>query len=62
MPELHKVTIDGKQGWLAYFDENFQMVDPDRAVTAKVVFEDGSRVFYTVEAADGQPKDVHNNG
>lgn len=52
MAKLHRVTIDGKSGTIAYLDANGALTTPDKAVTAKVVFDDGSRVFLT---PGGQP-------
>lgn len=49
MPQLEEVTIDGQQGVLAYFNKDFVMVDQKDATMAKVVFDDGRVVFYTVE-------------
>jgi hypothetical protein len=44
-PKLTDVIIDGKPGKLAYFDAAGQMTTPDKAVQAKVVFEDGSHLW-----------------
>ncbi len=48
MPDLAPVTIGGKSGTVAYFDREWQMVSPERATLAKVVFDDGTTGFYTV--------------
>ena len=63
-PILEKVEIDGQIGILAHFDADFQMTDREHAVMAKVVFPDGSHVWYEVnnpppskedEAPEGGP-------
>lgn len=45
MPELERVTIDGKSGTMADFDAKHQLTTADKAVTVKVVFDDGDRLF-----------------
>lgn len=40
-PQLEEVTIGGKKGTIAYFDAEGKMTTADKAVQAKVVFEDG---------------------
>ena len=47
---LEPVVIDGRPGMAAYLDETLHMVEKDQAVWVKVVFEDGSRVFYRVKS------------
>jgi hypothetical protein len=48
---LEAITIDGETGTVAYFDNAFQMVPKERATLAKVVFDNGARVFCTLGAA-----------
>lgn len=49
---LTEVVIDGMRGQAAYLDANWRLVSADSpdAVMAKVVFENGRRAFYAVEA------------
>lgn len=49
---LIPIEIDGQQGMLAYFDANFEATDAAHAVTAKIVFETGDAIFYTVKPAN----------
>jgi hypothetical protein len=39
------ITLEGKKGTIAYFDRTEQMTTADKAVKAKVVFEDGSHLW-----------------
>ena len=42
------VTIDGKHGSIVYLDARFNPVEADDAVLARVLFDDGSSSFYTL--------------
>lgn len=45
VPTLDPITIDGKAGTVAYLDHRGELTTVDKAVMAKVVFEDGSRLW-----------------
>lgn len=45
---LAPIVIDGRPGVVAYLNDRFEMVAPEEATSAKVVFSDGGRAFYEV--------------
>jgi hypothetical protein len=42
------IMIDGRRGTVVFLDDNRNVVVPDHATHAKVVFDDGSRGFYQI--------------
>jgi hypothetical protein len=42
------ITIDGRAGTVVYLDDQWHPVKKAVATLAKVVFDDGGRVFYRV--------------
>lgn len=63
--QLQEVNIDGASGLLAYFNSKGEMCSADQASLAKVVFDDGRRVFYQVsekrELGDKPGHEFHGN-
>ena len=45
---LQPITLDGRSGLVMYLNEEWEPVSPDDATLAKVLFDDGTRAFYTV--------------
>lgn len=46
-PALNRVTVEGRPATVAYFDRDGKLTTPEAAVRAKVVFDDGTRLFLT---------------
>jgi len=48
VPPPEPIVIDGKKGTVVYLDANWNVVPPEKATQAKVVFDNGDRAFYRV--------------
>jgi hypothetical protein len=49
--DLRRITIEGREGTVAYFDADGEMCEPEQAVSAKVVYDDGERAFFRIGPA-----------
>ncbi len=43
------IEIDGKQGMVVYLDDQWKPTDKNKAILAKVLFDDGKVAFYTTK-------------